>query len=62
MIDEKDCFEEVPEFNLDSIGGYHSEGLGWNPHGLFCGECSSITCENCKWKDEFEREELDAYE
>lgn len=21
----------------DEIGGVHDEGLGWNPHGVFCG-------------------------
>jgi len=32
---------------IDSVGGIHDEGLGWNPKGNFCGECSKVTCENC---------------
>ena len=32
----------------DLIGGVHSDGLGWSPSGVFCGECHSITCEGCK--------------
>jgi hypothetical protein len=31
----------------DPIGGLHSEGLGWDPEGTSCGECSFITCEEC---------------
>ena len=32
---------------LDTIGGYHSDGCGWNPEGKFCGECSSMSCLDC---------------
>lgn len=32
----------------DIIGGHHQEGLGWNPNGDFCGECSRLSCEGCK--------------
>lgn len=32
---------------IDEIGGTHSEGLGWNPKGNFCGEYNEITCVNC---------------
>ena len=27
--------------------GTHEEGLGWNPNGVFCGECSESTCRGC---------------
>lgn len=27
--------------------GTHEEGLGWNPNGVFCGECSASTCRGC---------------
>lgn len=32
---------------IDKCGGRHEEGLGWNPNGVFCGECSNMTCEGC---------------
>ena len=31
----------------DELGGVHDEGLGWNPNGVFCGECSNMTCNGC---------------
>ena len=31
----------------DLIGGRHSDGVGWNPNGVFCGECVRKTCEGC---------------
>ena len=39
------CKHEVWE---DSIGGVHDEGLGWDPFGEFCGECSRMTCKGCR--------------
>lgn len=36
---------------IDDIGGEHSEGLGWNPDGIFCGECNNMDCSTCDaWK------------
>lgn len=32
----------------DDVGGYHSDGMGWNPQSVFCGECTHTTCEGCK--------------
>jgi hypothetical protein len=32
---------------IDDLGGEHDEGLGWNPDGIFCGECSNETCVGC---------------
>lgn len=31
----------------DEVGGCHGGGVGWNPQGIFCGECSSSTCKGC---------------
>lgn len=42
---ERDCFK-------DELGGIHDEGLGWNPNGVFCGECSAITCKGCPNSEE----------
>ena len=36
-----------PDMIVDAIGGVHDEGLGWNPNGIFCGECSWLSCEKC---------------
>lgn len=40
-----------PTFIMDEVGGVHDEGLGWNPNGVFCGECSNISCKDCKMKN-----------
>jgi len=31
----------------DDVGGIHSFGTGWNPHGVWCGECCEISCAGC---------------
>ena len=31
----------------DEIGGIHDEGTGWNPYGVWCGECGNLTCVGC---------------
>jgi hypothetical protein len=36
---------------LDELGGFHAEGLGWSPKGVFCGECSELSCVGCKMND-----------
>lgn len=33
--------------DIDEVGGIHEGGCGWNPQGVFCGECSSLTCKDC---------------
>jgi hypothetical protein len=38
----------------DEVGGIHEGGCGWNPQGVWCGECSSITCKGCV--NEFKKE------
>lgn len=32
------------------MSGIHSEGLGWNALGVYCGECSRDTCTGCKYE------------
>ena len=32
---------------VDEIGGYHDNGIGWNPNSVYCGECSRKTCKGC---------------
>ena len=35
----------------DEVGGYHDCAEGWNPNGVWCGECTRISCANCPSKD-----------
>jgi len=35
---------------VDDVGGTHDEGLGWNPQGYYCGECSKRSCAGCMWE------------
>lgn len=47
-----DCpFKNDISGHIDNVGGIHEDGLGWNPNGVACGECSEISCENCSIKD-----------
>lgn len=37
----------------DQVGGFHSEGIGFDPLRQLCGECSNESCEFCEvWKRE----------
>jgi len=54
IIELPDCvFGEFPngehngEWVIDSLGGTHSEKLGWDPNGRYCGECNNMVCNNC---------------
>ena len=47
----KIVFYDYPEGYYDEVGGYHDCGEGWNPHGIWCGECSNESCANCPCKD-----------
>jgi len=38
----------------DELGGRHHNGVGWNPHGVFCGECVLQSCLGCSHADETE--------
>lgn len=38
---------DADEGFYDDIGGYHEAGMGWNPNGNWCGECSQSTCREC---------------
>jgi uncharacterized ferredoxin-like protein len=39
--------KELQEDIIDEVGGLHSNGVGWNPSGVWCGECSFRTCKGC---------------
>ena len=40
-------FYDYPEGYYDEVGGYHECAIGWNPNGIWCGECTSLSCANC---------------
>jgi hypothetical protein len=40
-------FKEDPESHYDEVGGFHSSAIGWNPNGVWCGECTKISCKDC---------------
>ena len=35
----------------DEVGGFHSVALGWNPNGVWCGECTNKSCAKCPSTD-----------
>ena len=35
------------EYYEDEVGGCHGGGFGWNPQGVFCGECAFESCKVC---------------
>ena len=43
----EDKYEDYPEAYYDEVGGYHDCAIGWNPNGVWCGECTRISCANC---------------
>lgn len=45
MVAKAESTEE--DVFIDEVGGCHEGGLGWNPNGVFCGECSNSTCKGC---------------
>jgi hypothetical protein len=38
---------EHEETYTDEVGGFHDCGIGWNPQGVWCGECSKASCKDC---------------
>lgn len=28
----------------DEVGGFHEDARGWNPQGVWCGECTKGRC------------------
>lgn len=44
----EEMFKIVREHNWeDKTEGFHDGGIGYNPHGIWCGECTKITCHGC---------------
>lgn len=44
-------YDDEDESYYDEVGGYHDCAEGWNPNGIWCGECTNKSCANCPSKD-----------
>lgn len=45
--DENGFVWHDPDCYTDDAGGHHDSGIGWNPHGVWCGECTRVSCKGC---------------
>lgn len=36
---------------IDEVGGFHSPCNCSNPNGYYCGDCTKLTCKDCKYKE-----------
>lgn len=44
-------FSDNPEAYYDDVGGFHDCAIGWNPNGVWCGECTKASCRDCPNRD-----------
>lgn len=44
-------FMDNPGVYYDDVGGYHDCATGWNPKGMYCGECTMVSCRDCPSRD-----------
>ena len=44
-------FSDHPEAYYDDVGGFHDSAEGWNPNGVWCGECTTMSCRDCSSRD-----------
>lgn len=45
-------FIDDPESYYDDVGCFHSWGLGYNPQGVFCGDCTYVSGKDCRGREE----------
>ena len=45
--DERGYEWHNPDCYTDEVGGHHDSAIGWNPHGVWCGECTRASCKSC---------------
>jgi len=56
MAELKKTIDEYgDEWFEDEAGGLHGCGIGWNPQGVWCGECGFMTCKGCSHELDKER-------
>lgn len=44
-------FSDNLEAYYDDVGGFHDCAIGWNPNGVWCGECTRASCRDCSSRD-----------
>ena len=44
-------FSDNPDVYYDDVGGFHDSATGWNPKGMYCGECTMESCRECSSRD-----------
>ena len=44
-------FLDNPDAYYDDAGGFHDSATGWNPKGMYCGECTMVSCRDCSNRD-----------
>jgi hypothetical protein len=44
-------FLDNPEAYYDEVGGFHDSATGYNPKGVYCGECTMESCRDCSSRD-----------
>lgn len=35
---------------FDEVGGFHCDAIGWNPLGIWHGECLRASCKGCPYE------------
>lgn len=59
MYSCSECPASKPEYLIrnnkeayyDDVGGFHDCAEGWNPNGVWCGECTMLSCRDCSSRD-----------
>ena len=44
-------FSDNDEAYYDDVGGLHDCAEGWNPKGVWCGKCTTVSCRDCSSRD-----------
>lgn len=46
-------FTDDPESYYDDVGCFHTCATGYNPQGIFCGECTRVSGKECpgRWRE-----------
>lgn len=47
-----DKYEPDNNGYFDEVGGFHEDAMGWNPLGIWHGECTRETCKGCPYEND----------
>lgn len=47
-----DKYEPDNDGYFDEVSGFHSEAIGWNPHGIWHGKCTRVSCKGCPYEND----------